>query len=63
MGLIKSDEKQPCIFGVAWRNQFIHNSANISAANIVLMHRATAIKSFVENIIRPGQNIINYFEN
>ncbi|KAH9672775.1 putative ribonuclease H protein [Citrus sinensis] len=42
MGLIKRDEKWPCIFGVVlwriwyWRNQFIRNIANISVANIVL---------------------------
>ncbi|KAH9734521.1 putative ribonuclease H protein [Citrus sinensis] len=66
MGLIRRDEKWPCIFGVAlwwiwyWRNQFIHNDAHISVANIVLdvTHRAAEINASMENICRPGHERI-----
>ncbi|KAH9685635.1 putative ribonuclease H protein [Citrus sinensis] len=66
MGLIRRDEKWPCIFCVAlwwiwyWQTQFIHNEANISVVNIVLdiIHRATEINSSMKNIIRPGHEMI-----
>ena len=66
MGLIKRDEKWPYIFSVAlwriwyWRNQFIHNVANISVANIMfdIMHYVAQINSSMENIIRPSHERI-----
>ncbi|KAH9671615.1 putative ribonuclease H protein [Citrus sinensis] len=66
VGLVRREENWPCIFGVAlwriwyWRNQFIHNDANISVANMVLdiTHRAAEINASMENICRPGHERI-----